>query len=337
MKREMLKLLGLLLVLGLFANGLKAQEVFQPYKTNAVPYHGYLYPVIPGTEEWIALGNWGRLESVQLPTDTLQNISTARLLETCIYNPFIIDVFAFDDHIQQMGRMRNYLNCLDEFFNRLDCKSELVSLYSSRQVEFVFDIPECDESQCDQGRYMFDYSIMEVMMAYMNTVMDFSINETKDAVSALLDKTKRWELYYDTYGAAHRGSVLLLMGRLLNNVGAFWDYQGTTLYYFLENGYCNDMTSCESDLDYIMQVARRYNEIEENITNQCVMAIPNPTDGIVKIICAEVNKIELYNILGQMVQETQENILDLYDQKAGLYLIKIETPSGIITKQIIKK
>ena len=47
-----------LLLLSLFANGVKAQEVFQPYKTNAVPYHGYLFPVIPGTEEWIELGSF---------------------------------------------------------------------------------------------------------------------------------------------------------------------------------------------------------------------------------------------------------------------------------------
>ena len=93
---EMKKILLVLFVglLSLLSNGLKAQEVFQPYKTNAVPYHGYLFPVIPGTEEWMALGSYeARLESVQLPMDTLKDISTTRLLETCIYNPFMIDAF----------------------------------------------------------------------------------------------------------------------------------------------------------------------------------------------------------------------------------------------------
>ncbi len=338
MKRGIIKLAGLLLVLGLFANGLKAQDVYQPYETNAVPYHGYLYPVIPGTEEWIALGGYEeRLASVQLPVDTLQSISTARLLESCLYNPFIIDIFAFDDHVQQMGRERNYLNCLDEYFSRPDCLSELVSLYSSRQVTFIFDIPECDENQCDRGRYQIDYDIMEVMMAYLNTIMDFSSNEIKDVVSALLDKTMRWEQYYDTYGAAHKGEVLLLMGRLLNRAGAFTDYQGTTLFWFLENGYCIDVSSCESDMNYIMQVARRYTDIEENVFMPGVIVIPNPTDGFVIIEGNEVERVEVYNALGQLVKETKENILDLSDQEVGTYIIKVITASGIFTKQIIKK
>ena len=336
--KVLFKLSGLVLIIGLFANGLKAQEVFQPYKTNAVPYHGYLYPVIPGTEEWIALGGYEeRLASVQLPADTLQSISTARLLESCLYNPFIIDIFAFDDQVQQMGRERNYLNCLDEYYNRPDCLSELVSLYSSRQVTFIFDISECDENQCDRGRYQIDYDIMEVMMAYMNTIMDFSSNEIKDVVSALLDKTTRWEQYFDTYHVAHKREVLLLMGRLLNKVSAFSDYQGTTLSWFLENGYCMDASSCESDMDYIMQVARRYTDIEENVFMPGVIVIPNPTDGFVKIEGNEVERVEVYNVLGQLVKETKENILDLSDQEAGTYIIKVITESGILTKQIIKK
>ena len=338
MKREMLKLLGLLLILGLFANGLKAQDVYQPYETNAVPYHGYLYPVIPGTEEWIALGGYEeRLASVQLPVDTLQSISTARLLESCLYNPFIIDIFAFDNQVQQMGRERNYLNCLDEYFNRPDCLSELVSFYSSRQVTFIFDIPECDENQCDRGRYQIDYDIMEVMMSYLNTIMDFSSNEIKDVVSALLDKSTRWEQYYDTYGAAHKGEVLLLMGRLLNRAGAFTDYQGTTLFWFLENGYCIDVSSCESDMNYIMQVARRYTEVEENASDQGVTVLPNPTDGLVNIVGTEVEKVEVYSLVGQLVKETKGNTIDLSDLDMGVYLIKITTPSGIITKKTIKK
>ena len=334
MKKALHIVLGLVLFLGFFSNGLKAQEVFQPYKTNAVPYHGYLYPVIPGTEEWIALGSYeARLESVQLPIDTLKDISTARLLESCIYNPFMIDVWALDDYIYSMELMRSRLNCLEEFYNREDALCELVSLYSSRQVEFVFEI----QDPYDHGRYHMDYAIMELMMAYMNSIMDFSSKDIKDVVTALLDKTYRWELYYDEYGAAYKGDVLLLMGRLLNKEGAFGDYQGATLFYFLETGCCMDVSSCESDFNYIMQVARRFTDIEENAIDQRVVVFPNPTNGLVKVVGNEIERIETYSIIGQMVKETEGNVLDLSDQEPGTYIIKVITPSGTITNQIIKK
>lgn len=328
-----MKKLLLILIVGLLGLSVSAQGVFQPYHTNAVPYHGYLYPVIPGTEEWIALGSYeARLESVQLPMDTLKDISTTRLLETCIYNPFMIDVWALDDHFYSMEHLRGRLNCLEEFYNREDALTELVSLYSSRQVEFVFEI----QDQYDRGRYHTDYAYMELMMAYMNTIMDFSSNEIKDVVSVLLDKTDRWELYYEEYGAAYKGDVLLLMGRLLNKEGAFWDYQGTSLYYFLENGYCMDIDSCERDMDYIMQVARRYTDIEENVSGQSIVVFPNPTDGFIRFVGNEVESIKAYNIHGQFIKGTKDNTLDLSDQDSGTYLIKVITPSGVVTKQIIK-
>lgn len=334
MKNELLKISVFVILIGLFSNRLKAQEVFQPYQTNAVPYHGYLFPVIPGTEEWIALGSYeARLESVQLPIDTLENISTARLLETCIYCPFSSDVWALDDHFYAMQLITSKLNCLEEFYGREDALSELVSLYSSRQVEFVFEIPEGEGNIHDRGKYHGDYRYMELMMAYMNTIMEFSSDEIKDVVSALLDKTSRWELYYDEYGASSKHDVLLLMGRLLDKESAFYDYQGTTLYTFLENGYCIDAT----DLDYIMQVARRYTNVEEYVLHQIITAYPNPTVGLVRIEGREeVERIEVYSVVGQLVKETDENVIDFSDQKEGTYILKVITPLGVVTKQIVK-
>ena len=320
-------------LLSLLSNELKAQDVFQPYKTNAVPYHGYLYPVIPGTEEWIALGSYeARLASVQLPIDTLKSISTNRLLETCIYNPFMIDAWVLDDVMYSMQLLTNRLNCLEEFYGREDALYELVSLYSSRQVEFVFEIPEGEGSAYDHGKYHMDYAYMELMMAYMNTIIEFSSSEIKEVISALLDKTTRWELYYDEYGASSKQDVLLLMGRLLNKEGAFYDYQGTTLYTFLEYGYCPD----PNDLDYIMLVARRYTDVEENSFDYRVTAFPNPTDRLVKIIGTEVECVEVFNALGQLIKESKENVIDLSAQETGTYILKVITPSGVVTKQIVK-
>lgn len=68
-----------------------------------------------------------------------------------------------------------------------------------------------------------------------------------------------------------------------------------------------------------------------------VAVYPNPTNGLIKIEEKEVERIEVYNIVGQLIKKTKENVLDISDQEAGTYIIKVITPSGTITKRIIKK
>ena len=41
-----------LLLLLLVAAGVVKGQTSQPYKSNAIPYHGYAYPIVPGTEAW---------------------------------------------------------------------------------------------------------------------------------------------------------------------------------------------------------------------------------------------------------------------------------------------
>ena len=279
-------------LVSLLSNELKAQEVFQPYKTNAVPYHGYLFPVIPGTEEWIELGSFeARLESVQLPIDTLENISTARLLETCIYCPFFSEVDAWEydprELVRAFGLYRGWLNCAEEYFNRPDCLLELLSLYSSRQIEFVFEIPAGEYQMRDQGHYANDYSLMETMMYYMSLVMDLSQEEKTEMISLLREKMVRWDLY-EVY------SSHWIVYQLLELLSAGIDEFGNPSIY------------------------------------------PNPTNGLIHID-NEITNVEIYNIVGQLVKETKENMIDLSTQEAGTYILKVITPSGVVTKQIIKK
>jgi|GEM_PF-3229626 len=280
-------------LVSLLSNELKAQEVFQPYKTNAVPYHGYLFPVIPGTEEWIELGSFeARLESVQLPIDTLESISTARLLETCIYCPFFQEVTAWatgyqpEDLIRTFGIYRGWLNCAEEYFNRPDCLAELLSLYSSREIDFVNEIPEGEFQMRDQGRYANDYVLMETMMYYMSLTMDLSPDEKAEMISILREKMVRWDLYevYSSHWVVYKLLDLLSTG--------IDEFDNPSVY-------------------------------------------PNPTNGLI-YIDYEITNVEIYNIVGQLVKETKENVIDLSEQEAGTYILKVITPSGVVTKQIIK-
>ena len=95
-----------LLLTALFLSGIAKAQAFQPYKSNIIVYHGYLFPIVPGTDAWKQTDYTQRVASLQLPADTLRDISTARLLETCLYYPFNIDIFAFDDQLRSFGRAK---------------------------------------------------------------------------------------------------------------------------------------------------------------------------------------------------------------------------------------
>lgn len=68
-----------------------------------------------------------------------------------------------------------------------------------------------------------------------------------------------------------------------------------------------------------------------------VKLYPNPTKDKVEIEGVDIIEVQVYNALGQLVKETKENIVDLSRQDAGIYIVKVITSSGIITKQIIKE
>lgn len=79
-----------------------------------------------------------------------------------------------------------------------------------------------------------------------------------------------------------------------------------------------------------------YEVVEDNKDSE-ISIYPNPVKDIVVIEGVEAFEVHVFNSLGQLIKETKENILDLSDQEAGTYIIKVITPSGTITKQIIKK
>lgn len=135
------------------------KQVFQPYKSGVIAYHGYAFPVVPGTEEWKALGHQQRVASLQLPLDTLHSISTVRLLETCLYYPFNIDIFAFDDQMASFGRIKEQFNGYAELYQRPDFVQCLIDFYNGRDVAQIHLIMD----DYEKGRYSFDFLVLEYL------------------------------------------------------------------------------------------------------------------------------------------------------------------------------
>ena len=90
------------------------------------------------------------------------------------------------------------------------------------------------------------------------------------------------------------------------------------------------------DDDLVWTGGACWDDVEEIAAEQ-VSVYPNPARENITIKSVEDAKVQVYNTLGQLIKETNDNVLDLSDQEAGTYIIKVITPSGTITKQIIKK
>ena len=78
-------------------------------------------------------------------------------------------------------------------------------------------------------------------------------------------------------------------------------------------------------------------EVEPIVTS----VYPNPTYGKVKIEAEDIQKVTIFNTLGQKVFEGSADgdtfEYDFSNQSAGLYLIKVETAKGVETKRVTVK
>ena len=64
---------------------------------------------------------------------------------------------------------------------------------------------------------------------------------------------------------------------------------------------------------------------------------PNPTDGIICIDIEGLEKTEVYSINGRFIKEFRSGEIDITEQSAGTYILKMFTSSRWVTRQIVKK
>lgn len=189
----MYRFITIITFLFLLLSGISRGQGFQPYKSGVITYHGYAYPVVPGTEEWKALGHRQRVESLQLPMDTLHNISTPRLLETCLYYPFNIDIFAFDDQMASFGRIKEQFNGYAELYQRPDFVQCLIDFYYSRDVVQINLITD----DYEKGRYSFDFLILEYL--FDDVAQQVSTTQHAQIMTLLSKKMEQKKLFPYVY------------------------------------------------------------------------------------------------------------------------------------------
>jgi hypothetical protein len=73
---------------------------------------------------------------------------------------------------------------------------------------------------------------------------------------------------------------------------------------------------------------------------QTITIYPNPANDVLHIMMPttiQLEKVEIYNTLGQLVDTKDANDFSVAELSTGLHLIKITTSEGVIHKNFIKK
>ncbi|MDO6597036.1 T9SS type A sorting domain-containing protein [Oceanihabitans sp. 2_MG-2023] len=95
-----------------------------------------------------------------------------------------------------------------------------------------------------------------------------------------------------------------------------------------------------SDNQYVMNVIGNILSVEEFSLDNSISIYPNPTSNILNLNVSNavaIKSIELYNVIGKQVIKTNATTtLDLTNLESGIYMLKVDTDLGSITKKVIR-
>jgi hypothetical protein len=116
-------------------------------------------------------------------------------------------------------------------------------------------------------------------------------------------------------------------------------YQLTLFYRNGENSYCETtpMLNAENPLIDWTEVCDTW-KIDETSENENLALYPNPTTGLLTIKMDNFDHVEVYDLMGRKIKQSQRPTLDLYALPQGLYVVKVFDNTGYATiPKIIKQ
>lgn len=102
----------------------------------------YIYPVVPGTDEWNALDSQDEKVAVcQIPADILSKLTTEALVETVLDYPLMCNISAYNSFLSGYEAVKAQFNGLQELSTRSDAE-EVLSNLTSRSTFSAMGISE---------------------------------------------------------------------------------------------------------------------------------------------------------------------------------------------------
>ena len=140
--------------------------------------------------------------------------------------------------------------------------------------------------------------------------------------------------HYNIYRSTDNSNYELIAEVSMKTYNEEIDVNGT-YYYQVTAVYVDGDEECESapaSVSILVPVS-----VNENILDD-MMIYPNPTRGGLNIKAEGISHITISNTLGQVVYDINVNsndeIVDMSQYEAGVYMVRVMTENAVITKRI---
>jgi hypothetical protein len=90
------------------------------------------------------------------------------------------------------------------------------------------------------------------------------------------------------------------------------------------------------DLDAIGVIHDLAHGVSSN-ESETVSVYPNPVRDRLSVKGENIQSVEVFNLVGQKIMTTEETSIDLSDLNEGVYFLRVVSPSGTVTKRIVKQ
>ena len=78
-------------------------------------------------------------------------------------------------------------------------------------------------------------------------------------------------------------------------------------------------------------------DVEDLLQGNALIIYPNPTENILNISSRESVKVDLLDLLGNLILSTTEGKINISNLSSGTYILSIEYRGEIINKKVIKQ
>ncbi|WP_435415987.1 T9SS type A sorting domain-containing protein [Polaribacter aestuariivivens] len=229
-----------------------------------------------------------------------------------------------------------------------DASSRVVIKYGSNNLVSEYTYEEWNGSSWDlDGRDTYSYNssnkaIENISQDWNGTsyVNNYKAEYTYDGNGNLiLEKDFDFEngTFTNSYEESYTFDTSKLMSTIIN---PFKDKTGFAALTGEDQQFVNKITgSSTGNNDRTIYYYNGATASVEDFTALNFKAYPNPTNGIFTIDTAnfEVERIDLFNILGKKVFSTNQKQVDITSLSQGFYLLKVQTKEGkVASKRIIK-
>jgi hypothetical protein len=217
----------------------------------------YLYPIVPGSEEWKKLSSHNAMVEVcQVPENTLKNMCTFGLIETYYNYPLMFVVTAFDNTKEGMAQMFEEFNAAHELLNRTDSPSRLLEEY----VRLDPNDNDTTLSPVEQGAFHFKFSYMEFTLSYDPILNNLSKEQKSQLLVEALEKlNSKMKLFPSDW---HLMTSMLLITNILDelNYEPFLVFKNDhpPIVGFIKGYMHHLMYLTNNDLNEIITIANNY-------------------------------------------------------------------------------